>query len=159
MKRSVKSVTSPKKFIVGHHLLNELSTYTTTYGDHAYVICDEFILDRAAKEAGQSFEEAGQQSEFVKFNLQITQEEIDRHCEAVKKSGANVIVGIGGGKTLDTAKATAYYVHLPVVIFPTIASTDAPAPHFLSSTKQTARLTAICSCQPIRMWSWQIQIF
>lgn len=126
MKRSVKSVTSPKKFIVGHHLLNELSTYTTTYGDHAYVICDEFILDRAAKEAGQSFEEAGQQSEFVKFNLQITQEEIDRHCEAVKKSGANVIVGIGGGKTLDTAKATAYYVHLPVVIFPTIASTDAP---------------------------------
>ncbi len=29
-----------------------------------------------------------------KFNLQITQEEIDRHREAVKQSGANVIVGI-----------------------------------------------------------------
>ncbi|MFU1795065.1 glycerol dehydrogenase [Paenibacillus azoreducens] len=126
MGKSVKSITSPKKFIVGHNLLNELSTYTGTYGDHAYVICDEFILDRAKKEAGKSFEEAGHQSEFVKFNYQITQEEIDRHCEGVTKSGANVIVGIGGGKTLDTAKAAAYYAHLPVVIFPTIASTDAP---------------------------------
>ncbi|MDN6549899.1 MAG: glycerol dehydrogenase, partial [Enterobacterales bacterium] len=39
---------------------------------------------------------------------------------------ANVIVGIGGGKTLDSAKAVAYYHKLPVILFPTIASTDAP---------------------------------
>ncbi|GLY11858.1 glycerol dehydrogenase [Bacillus badius] len=126
MSKSVKSITSPKKFIVGQHLLKELCTYTKTYGDHAYVICDEFILERASQEASQSFEEAGHKSEFAKFNLEITQEEIDRHREAVRSSGANVIVGIGGGKTLDTAKAAAYYEHLPVVIFPTIASTDAP---------------------------------
>ncbi len=44
----------------------------------------------------------------------------------VRKHSANIIIGIGGGKTLDTAKATAYYEKLPVVIFPTIASTDAP---------------------------------
>ncbi|WP_060679495.1 glycerol dehydrogenase [Virgibacillus halodenitrificans] len=126
MKKSVKSITSPKRFIVGQHLLEDLSTYTSTYGNHAYVICDEFILDRAQKEAGKSFDEAGNQSEFVKFNYENTQEEIDKHTEGAKKAGANVIVGIGGGKTLDTAKATAYFSKLPVVIFPTIASTDAP---------------------------------
>ncbi|MFO1446121.1 glycerol dehydrogenase [Bacillus sp. Bva_UNVM-123] len=126
MTKSVKSITTPKRFIVGQNLLKDLSTYTNTYGDHAYVICDEFILERAKNEAGKSFDDAGHKSEFAKFNLQITQEEIDRHREAVKQSGANVIVGIGGGKTLDTAKATAYYEHVPVVIFPTIASTDAP---------------------------------
>ncbi|CAM4224454.1 glycerol dehydrogenase [Lederbergia lenta] len=126
MTKSVKSITSPKKFIVGKNLLEDLSTYTKIYGDHPYVICDEFILERATDEAGKSFEAAGQKSEFVKFNNQITQEEIDRHQEGARKSDANVIVGIGGGKTLDTAKATAYYLHLPVVIFPTIASTDAP---------------------------------
>ncbi|MBS4207221.1 glycerol dehydrogenase [Bacillus sp. FJAT-50079] len=126
MSKSVKSVTSPKRFIVGQNLLEDLSTYTKTYGDHAYVICDDFILDRANKEAGKLFEDAGHKSEFVKFNYQITQEEIDRHREAIRQTNANVVVGIGGGKTLDTAKATAYYEHLPVVIFPTIASTDAP---------------------------------
>ncbi|TQS75148.1 glycerol dehydrogenase [Ornithinibacillus gellani] len=126
MSGTVKSVTSPKKFIVGQDLLGDLSTYTKTYGDHAYVICDEFILERAKEEAGKSFAREDHKSEFVKFNYEISQEEIDSHREAVRKSGANVIVGIGGGKTLDTAKATAYYEQLPVVIFPTIASTDAP---------------------------------
>ncbi len=111
---------------MGQNLLEALPNYTKIYGDHAYVICDEFILERAKEEAGRSFGNEGFKSEFVKFNYEITQEEVDKHREAVRQSGANIIVGIGGGKTLDTAKATAYYEQLPVVIFPTIASTDAP---------------------------------
>lgn len=43
-----------------------------------------------------------------------------------KESGCNVIVGIGGGKIHDTAKAVAHYVGAPIVIVPTIAGTDAP---------------------------------
>ena len=37
-----------------------------------------------------------------------------------------MIVGIGGGKTLDTAKAVAYTLKAPITVVPTIASTDAP---------------------------------
>lgn len=37
-----------------------------------------------------------------------------------------LIVGIGGGKILDTAKAVAYYEDIAVVCVPTAASTDAP---------------------------------
>ena len=36
------------------------------------------------------------------------------------------VLGIGGGKTLDTAKALAHFMDVPVAIAPTIASTDAP---------------------------------
>ncbi|MFA5354717.1 MAG: glycerol dehydrogenase, partial [Thermodesulfovibrionales bacterium] len=39
---------------------------------------------------------------------------------------AGVIVGMGGGKTIDTAKIAAERAQIPVIIVPTIASTDAP---------------------------------
>ncbi|MGZ0042009.1 glycerol dehydrogenase [Paenibacillus ottowii] len=126
MANVVRSVTSPKKFISGQNLLSSLNDYIKDYGDKAYVICDEFILERAQKEAGASIEAAGNQVVFEKFQYECTKEEINRNRDLVRKHGSNIIIGIGGGKTLDTAKATAYYEKLPVVIFPTIASTDAP---------------------------------
>lgn len=126
MKRVAKSVTSPKKFIVGKNILANVNDYITLLGDKAYFICDEFIIDRAAKEGGASFKTKGNQATFEKFNYECSQGEIDRNRKLVREAGANVVVGIGGGKTLDTAKATAYYEHLPVVVYPTIASSDAP---------------------------------
>lgn len=37
-----------------------------------------------------------------------------------------MVVGIGGEKILDTAKGVAYYAGLPVVVIPTVDSTDSP---------------------------------
>jgi glycerol dehydrogenase len=56
----------------------------------------------------------------------MLKQEVDRLGQLAVDAGANVIVGVGGGKTLDSAKAVAYYHKLPVVLYPTIASTDAP---------------------------------
>ncbi|RYL92662.1 glycerol dehydrogenase [Sporolactobacillus sp. Y61] len=120
-----KSVTSPKKFIVGKGILKNISNYIAPLGDNAYFICDEFIYERAEEEGGASFKN-GAKATFEKFNYECSDAEITRNRKLAQACGANVIVGIGGGKTLDTAKATAYFEKLPVVIYPTIASTDAP---------------------------------
>ena len=45
---------------------------------------------------------------------------------AARRIGARIIVGAGGGKVLDTARAVAADLMLPVVNCPTIASSDAP---------------------------------
>lgn len=43
-----------------------------------------------------------------------------------REQKSTAVVGIGGGKILDTAKAVAHYAVLPAVIVPTVASTDSP---------------------------------
>src|SRR5437588_12489665 len=52
--------------------------------------------------------------------------EIERAKAAAQRQRAGVIVGAGGGRVLDTARAVAADLALPVVNCPTIASSDAP---------------------------------
>ncbi|MFM2482432.1 glycerol dehydrogenase [Celerinatantimonas sp. YJH-8] len=122
----VRTVTSPKRFVIGTDLLPQLHEHISNLGNNALVICDEFILERVQTQAMTQFKANDIQGTAVKFNYECTQQEIDRLAGLSQQHQCNVIVGIGGGKTLDSAKATAYQLKLPVVIFPTIAATDAP---------------------------------
>lgn len=60
------------------------------------------------------------------FSSECSDEEIARISARAQEIGADVIVGMGGGKTLDTAKATGASLRLPIAVVPTLASTDAP---------------------------------
>lgn len=60
------------------------------------------------------------------FTGECSDEEIDRLVEVGKKGKVDVIIGVGGGKPLDTAKAVGHALALPVMVVPTLASTDAP---------------------------------
>jgi glycerol dehydrogenase len=52
--------------------------------------------------------------------------EIERIKQAAKQNKSQVVVGAGGGKVLDAARAAAADLNLPVVTCPTVASSDAP---------------------------------
>lgn len=121
-----RTVTSPKKFMIGSGLLAQMQEYVQDFGDHAWIICDEFILGQVNDKAVPAFEPAKMQASLSTFGAECTAAEIKQQGAGALEAGANVIVGVGGGKTLDCAKAVAYEQKLPVVLFPTIASTDAP---------------------------------
>ena len=67
---------------------------------------------------------------FVYQVLRLGGESSVAEIERVKAEGcrqqARVIVGVGGGKSLDVARAAAADLKLPVVCCPTVASSDAP---------------------------------
>jgi glycerol dehydrogenase len=61
-----------------------------------------------------------------RFNGECCDSEIKRLVEKAKKTKCDFAAGMGGGKCLDTAKCVGSALKVPVVIIPTIASTDAP---------------------------------
>jgi glycerol dehydrogenase len=74
----------------------------------------------------RTFREAGIAHAVHPFGGECSLAEIDRVQQAARKHQAGVVVGAGGGKVLDTARAAAAGLDLPVVNCPTVASSDAP---------------------------------
>jgi glycerol dehydrogenase len=73
-----------------------------------------------------TFGEAGIVHAIHNFGGECSLAEIERVKLAARQHKAQVIVGAGGGKVLDTARAAAADLDLPVVNCPTVASSDAP---------------------------------
>lgn len=62
---------------------------------------------------------------FEPYNRECSLEEIDRIASLVDSRKHDVIIGIGGGKILDLAKAVGNETSLPVILIPTLAATCA----------------------------------
>ena len=69
---------------------------------------------------------AGRTVHYEHFTGECTQDEIDRLTTCAREGGVGILMGAGGGKVLDTARAVADAVGRPFVSCPTLASTDSP---------------------------------
>lgn len=121
-----KILISPNKYVQGAGEMIKLGSYAEKYGKKALILITASGYKRIGNIIDKSFTES--QTEFVYdyFNGECSKTEINRLEKIVEQNNCDMIVGIGGGKILDTAKAVSYYTKLPVLICPTIASTDAP---------------------------------
>src|SRR5713226_3532511 len=73
-----------------------------------------------------SLGEAGIAYHVHTFGGECSASEVESIDRAVREASARVIIGAGGGKVLDAARAAAADCNLPVVNCPTVASSDAP---------------------------------
>lgn len=122
-----KVFISPSRYVQGKNILKGgASSYIQKLGKHALLIADEFVWDMAGNQLVDTLKQDGIEAEKVTFGGESSLNEIDRIIKLGKKSSVDVVIGLGGGKTLDTAKGVADKLGYSVVIIPTTASTDAP---------------------------------
>jgi glycerol dehydrogenase len=122
----LRVIQAPSKYIQGVNALDSIGTSIKNLGNKHFVIADNFVMKLTKNIIQKSFEKSGIICTFERFNGECSKNEVNRLLEILKTKGCSTIIGVGGGKVLDTAKAVAYYGNIPVIIVPTIASTDAP---------------------------------
>ena len=121
----LKRIASPGSYIQGKGEIHHLAHYYRQLGERgAYIVASDIVYDSYGQAIASSFEKENIPYTLTKFGGECSMVEINMHCK--KLGNHDAVIGMGGGKTLDTAKAIGYYMKVPVLIAPTIASSDAP---------------------------------
>jgi glycerol dehydrogenase-like iron-containing ADH family enzyme len=117
-----KVILLPRKFILGRGVISEIGTYTAMLGKKTVVLWGAKTKASVGEAVIGSLKAAGVEYTDVHFNGECTKEEANRVAAIAK--GHECVIGIGGDKVIDAAKAVAIFAKLPHIIVPTIASVD-----------------------------------
>ena len=118
---------SPSRYIQGRYELKNIREYTEIYGKRVFFLIEVFFYAKMKADFEALYANSDAKIQCEQFGGQCTEKEILRCTDMAKDLQPDVVVGIGGGKTMDTAKAVADNYRAATVIVPTTASTDSPA--------------------------------
>ena len=117
----------PQKYIQGPGVLADIAGLIKAYGCKKPILMWGKRTRAAASETVfKALNDAG--LEYVERMLpgECTHDECAKIVAEIKENGADMVVGLGGGKALDLSKAVANHAGLRNIIVPTAPSSDAP---------------------------------
>ncbi|WP_456318414.1 glycerol dehydrogenase [Priestia megaterium] len=115
---------SPGKYVQGFGELHNIRKHVSWIGDSYLVIASKNRIKDLGEVIKESFGE-GYKIIFAEFNGESSRREVKRLMDIAVKEGCKGVIGLGGGKVIDTTKAVGGDLKIPTVIIPTIAATDA----------------------------------
>ncbi|MBO0428747.1 glycerol dehydrogenase [Vagococcus fluvialis] len=122
-----KAFISPAKYVQGEDEILNLGYYVKTFGKSALLIAHQDDINRVQKQLDETVKKFGIKIVASHFNGECSRQEVARLQEVAKENHTDCVIGLGGGKAIDTSKCVAEGENL--IIVPTIAATDAPTSH------------------------------
>lgn len=120
------TVKTPNTYLNEPGILAKAGGYIAEYGIRPLLIGSKTAWKAVGEEFLDSLQKNGIDTDHAyTFSGYPSERQFQKYAKLAQEIQADVIIGIGGGRTLDTAKAAGDITGLPVVTIPTIAATCA----------------------------------
>lgn len=116
----------PSRYVQGAGAIDEIGSFASGLGTRPFVVSGKTSFSRVGARVEASLSNAG--TPLVGFDDGVKECSYAKINSAIAESSrarADVIIGCGGGKAVDTAKAVADKQNLPVMTVPTQCATNA----------------------------------
>ncbi|KPA80024.1 bacterial-type glycerol dehydrogenase [Leptomonas pyrrhocoris] len=119
---AIRTAIFPGRYVQGPGAIDLLGDELSRFGKQALILADPFVAETMKDKILKSLN-GKVDVKLEVFSRECCDHEIHRLAD---NKGVDVVAGIGGGKTMDTCKAVAHTLKVPIAVVPTIASSDAP---------------------------------
>lgn len=140
----LKTIGFPGRYIQGPGALSATGSVCRDLGlGRPVVLADATVAGLVWPMMAAGLREAQLHADLLDFPGECTEPEIERLADLARPRRADVVIALGGGKTIDTAKGMARLLDLPIVICPTVASSDAPTSRLIVLYDASHRLVGV----------------
>ncbi|QNP31317.1 iron-containing alcohol dehydrogenase family protein [Cylindrospermopsis curvispora] len=116
---------APAKVIRGAGVLESAISEISTLGNRPLIVTGKHTLSIYQESLQVIFQKTDLDTFATSYSPDCCEVSLKALRKAVKEHRADVIIGLGGGKSIDTAKLLGHQLQLPVVTIPTSAATCA----------------------------------
>ena len=120
---AISLMVAPARVVRGRQAISDAIEHILWLGKRPLLVGGERSLE--LKQLHVLFDRPELEIERANYAPDCCESSLDRLNQAVSKHQADLIIGVGGGKSLDTAKLLAHRCQLPVVTIPTSGATCA----------------------------------
>ncbi len=124
-KESAHRMQLPGEVMIGSGVIHQLGDVAKRVVStrRAILISDKGVMKIAGEDAIASLEKAQFSVETIIIK-KATEPEVEKSCDGIRKHSAGVVVAVGGGSVIDTAKLCSTYENQPFISVPTSAAHD-----------------------------------
>ena len=123
---TIRAFGGPHRYIQGPGALSELATLVPLYGRRPFIVADVAVVNSLREQLANLLRPIVDSLEIAEFSGECSASQIDTMAAKADAANRDVIIAIGGGKAIDTAKGIRILRGGAIIVVPTVASNDAP---------------------------------